>query len=292
MRHSRAGCRAISGMPSIVSRPHVEPAAFGLVSCTCDCLYFDVDVRVHSDTLYTCERTALQKLIGECISFAVGRPASSLRRRCRPLRAASVVASGDNDDPANGHNIESITQALDQLQTDATGVGADNSNGSDPTGEHSTRSEIVPLLKFALPTLCIAVTSPLLSLVDTSVVGLASEAQLAAMAPATALSDGVGYILTFIPTAVTNLAALHMARKHPRAAGPIHPLTYFSGINFRLSIPRVKHPHVTISGAPPLLRTLHGLITAAQYWSCCLCMRAIVHHSAVMPKMDRLWPQI
>jgi Na+-driven multidrug efflux pump len=80
-------------------------------------------------------------------------------------------------------------------------------------------ADILVLLKFALPTLCIAVTSPLLSLVDTSVVGLKSEAQLAAMAPATAISDGLGYILTFIPMAVTNLVALHMSRKHPASAG-------------------------------------------------------------------------
>jgi hypothetical protein len=66
-------------------------------------------------------------------------------------------------------------------------------------------------------------TSPLLSLVDTSVVGLTSESQLAAMAPATALSDGLSYTLTFIPIGVTNLVSLHMSRGHPRRAG-VHPL--------------------------------------------------------------------
>jgi Na+-driven multidrug efflux pump len=79
--------------------------------------------------------------------------------------------------------------------------------------------DVVPLLSFSAQTLCIAVTNPLLSLVDTSVVGLTSETQLAAMAPATILSDGVGYACTFIPIAVTNLVALHMSRSQPRAAG-------------------------------------------------------------------------
>jgi len=153
-------------------------------------------------------------------THAAGRPALSTKRSRSTLRAASVVAGGDSDDRAKGAQAHITALGLKtspQDHLDSLHAGKVNDNG--PAREYNTRSEIIPLLKFALPTLCIAVTSPLLSLVDTSVVGLASEAQLAAMAPATALSDGVGYILTFIPTAVTNLVALHMARKHPRAAG-------------------------------------------------------------------------
>ena len=85
----------------------------------------------------------------------------------------------------------------------------------------SVWQDVKPLLAFSVQTLCIAVTNPLLSLVDTSVVGLTSETQLAAMAPATALSDGLSYCLTFIPIAVTNLVSLHMARGHPRRAGVV-----------------------------------------------------------------------
>jgi hypothetical protein len=88
-----------------------------------------------------------------------------------------------------------------------------------PSPFHRLWQEVKPLLSFSAQTLCIAVTNPLLSLVDTSVVGLSSEAQLAAMAPATALSDGLAYTLTFIPIGVTNLVSLHMSRGHPRRAG-------------------------------------------------------------------------
>lgn len=92
----------------------------------------------------------------------------------------------------------------------------------DTAVESSIWAEVVPLLSFSAQTLCIAITSPVLSLVDTSVVGLTSEAQLAAMAPATSISDGLYYMLTFIPIATTNLVSLHMSRKHPDAAGA-HP---------------------------------------------------------------------
>jgi hypothetical protein len=80
-------------------------------------------------------------------------------------------------------------------------------------------ADVGPVLKFAVPTLCIAVTSPLMSLADTSVVGLYSESQLAAMSPATSVIDGLYYMMTFIPMAVTNLVSLHMARKNHAAAG-------------------------------------------------------------------------
>ena len=91
-----------------------------------------------------------------------------------------------------------------------------------PINSRGVLDDVLPLLRFSAQTLCIAVTDPILSLVDTSVVGrLSSDAQLAAMAPATAISGGLSYTLTFIPIAVTNLVALHMARKHPDAASAL-----------------------------------------------------------------------
>ena len=119
---------------------------------------------------------------------STAQPLRSARRRC------STRMSASGTQPAEAHHDEHAT---------------------------SVWREVGPLLAFSAQTLCIAVTNPLLSLVDTSVVGLTAEAQLAAMTPATALSDGLGYGLTFIPIAVTNLVSLHMARGHPHAAGTV-----------------------------------------------------------------------
>jgi hypothetical protein len=145
--------------------------------------------------------------------------------RCRPVDAPER-ASSVNDD-AQDSTIDSIS--LYDVP-EGPGIAASpplpaiQANDVAQPVQAEKRSsglwaDVVPLLKFAVPTLCIAVTSPLMSLADTSVVGLYSEAQLAAMSPATSVVDGLYYMMTFIPMAVTNLVSLHMARKNHSAAG-------------------------------------------------------------------------
>lgn len=138
-----------------------------------------------------------------------------VRRACRFREGGS---DGDTDVPPPPLVPDAATP------TTATAPSASDPPEPQLSLEGENRSvwqDVKPLLAFSAQTLCIAVTNPLLSLVDTSVVGLTSETQLAAMAPATALSDGLSYCLTFIPIAVTNLVSLHMARGHPRRAGVI-----------------------------------------------------------------------
>jgi Na+-driven multidrug efflux pump len=54
------------------------------------------------------------------------------------------------------------------------------------------------LLKFTLPTLGIWLASPIMSLVDTSVVGRKSAVELAALGPATNMCDTLLYIFYFL----------------------------------------------------------------------------------------------
>lgn len=141
--------------------------------------------------------------------------------------AASASASAFAGDGALGGGYTSGASAHERdprLKSRADASSTASSEGKDKldSGGGGVLAEVAPLLRFAAPTLCIAATSPLLSLVDTSVVGLGARAgELAAMAPATALSDGLAYTLTFLPMAVTNLVALHIARGHPHAAGAL-----------------------------------------------------------------------
>lgn len=78
------------------------------------------------------------------------------------------------------------------------------------------------LLKFYVPCLALWISGPLLSLVDTSFVGLsaASEGgatQLAALGPATTFIDGSLYLFAFLNVATTNLFA--SARAAAAASG-------------------------------------------------------------------------
>jgi len=76
--------------------------------------------------------------------------------------------------------------------------------------------------KFALPCLALWVSGPLLSLVDTSFVGLSGSAadsakQLAALGPATTFFDGATYLFAFLNVATTNLYSSARAQKGPHS---------------------------------------------------------------------------
>jgi len=75
------------------------------------------------------------------------------------------------------------------------------------------------LATFCLPTLGIWLSSPLLSLIDTSVVGVTCATHhLAALAPSTKLCDYVAYFLSVLGMATTNLAADALAHDEPHRA--------------------------------------------------------------------------
>ena len=88
---------------------------------------------------------------------------------------------------------------------------------------YSRQAPELPTLKqlglFCLPTLGIWLSSPLLSLIDTSVVGLTcSTTHLAALAPSTKLCDYVAFFCSVIGAATTNLAADAFAKQDPTRA--------------------------------------------------------------------------
>jgi Na+-driven multidrug efflux pump len=86
-----------------------------------------------------------------------------------------------------------------------------------PRGGGPLNGELIPALptlkqyrQFALPCLALWVAGPLLSLVDTTFIGLSGPAgqsaqQLAALGPATTFFDGAQYLFAFLNVATTNL---------------------------------------------------------------------------------------
>ena len=68
---------------------------------------------------------------------------------------------------------------------------------STPDGGPST----LALLRFTLPTLGVWIIGPILSLIDTAVVGTKSDIELAALGPGTMVCDYNTYIFTFIAMA-------------------------------------------------------------------------------------------
>lgn len=89
-------------------------------------------------------------------------------------------------------------------------------------GEEWERSGTGPRVKsilgFAGPALGIWLCSPLMSLIDTAVVGSGSSVELAALGPGTIVSDNLAFLFMFLSTAAGNLIATSMAEQNPEEA--------------------------------------------------------------------------
>ena len=102
-----------------------------------------------------------------------------------------------------------------------------SSDGKQPMGVPGTmpQAEECPaevttteLLRFTLPVLSAALSAEIMSVVDTAVVGSLGPSQLAALGPATMLSDSTVYIFFWLNVACTNLFANAYARgEHKKA---------------------------------------------------------------------------
>ncbi|KAK9906444.1 hypothetical protein WJX75_001914 [Coccomyxa subellipsoidea] len=114
------------------------------------------------------------------------------------------------------------------------------------------------LLRFTLPTLGIWIINPVLSLVDTSVVGTRSARELAALGPGTMLCDGNAYIFTFLAAATTNMLAISFARRDKAQASAIlsDALVIALGLGVALAVAMYFY-------APPALQSIAGQASAA-----------------------------
>mgnify|MGYP006143913185 CR=1 FL=1 len=130
-----------------------------------------------------------------------------------------------------------------------------------------TSPNISAIRRFALPCLGLWLSQPLLSLIDTSTVGLSalpgrSASQLAALGPATTFCDGTTYLFAFLNVATTNLYA---AQQGSRDDGkPTPEAERVVQIASRLALGcGLFTMAVQIAAAVPLLSLYVGAETAA-----------------------------
>ncbi|XP_047321551.1 protein DETOXIFICATION 46, chloroplastic [Impatiens glandulifera] len=73
--------------------------------------------------------------------------------------------------------------------------------------------QMVEILKFSGPAAGLWICGPLMSLIDTVVIGQGSSLELAALGPATVVCDYMAYIFMFLSIATSNLVATSLARQ-------------------------------------------------------------------------------
>ena len=159
----------------------------------------------------------LALLTGKSRAFAAGGAPSdfnSMRHRTSDYEHLAIPSFSNRKRHVSINNKDSHNHSvLTQLRAGGSSL--------DKTIPPPTPPSNLSLLKFYVPCLALWISGPLLSLVDTSFVGLSakanalggsgSAAQLAALGPATTFIDGSLYLFAFLNVATTNLYASALA---------------------------------------------------------------------------------
>ncbi|XP_071692394.1 protein DETOXIFICATION 46, chloroplastic [Rutidosis leptorrhynchoides] len=83
----------------------------------------------------------------------------------------------------------------------------------DLAGNESLWEQLVEILKFSGPAAGLWLCGPLMSLIDTAVIGQSSSVELAALGPGTVLCDYMSYGFMFLSVATSNMVATSLAKQ-------------------------------------------------------------------------------
>mmetsp|Transcript_6483 Transcript_6483/g.23229 ORF Transcript_6483/g.23229 Transcript_6483/m.23229 type:complete len:537 (-) Transcript_6483:69-1679(-) len=142
--------------------------------------------------------------------FERRRKEGTLRCRCDPQEVLeNQTTSAEENAPTTQPSAVDVNGASrGDAQVDG-GAGAED-------GQRPTEASVSELLKFTIPTMGIWLASPILSLVDASVVGSQSVVELAALTPGTVLVDYLVYVFTFLGIATTNILSITVAERNQK----------------------------------------------------------------------------
>ncbi|CAL5333592.1 unnamed protein product [Camellia sinensis] len=80
-------------------------------------------------------------------------------------------------------------------------------------GDRSIWDQILEIVKFSGPATGLWICGPLMSLIDTAVIGQGSSLELAALGPGTVLCDNMSYVFMFLSIATSNMVATSLAKR-------------------------------------------------------------------------------
>ncbi|QDZ21595.1 multi antimicrobial extrusion protein [Chloropicon primus] len=145
----------------------------------------------------------------ERVSQGIPRRSKSyenLLTRCDPQELTREEA------PAETTEVSEVVGGEDALGTlTDPNLVVDGEAGTAPK-----EASVAELLKFTVPTMGIWLASPILSLVDATVVGSQSVVELAALTPGTVLVDYLVYVFTFLGIATTNILSVTVAERNAK----------------------------------------------------------------------------
>ena len=140
---------------------------------------------------------------------------------------------------ADENSTASSLDGVELLIVDGTSTGSVTttsiSSSSTTSNEYPPTPTYLECLNFALPALGIYICSPLMSLIDASFIGrLSSSVELAALGPASSISDSAPLPLLFLSIGATNLIAKSYANKDHEATTQISRTSILMGTIFSI----------------------------------------------------------
>ncbi|KAK4740225.1 hypothetical protein R3W88_003922 [Solanum pinnatisectum] len=140
-----------------------------------------------------------------------------LNRICKH-RKQIITACLKQKIPVKLENLNPDSCISDEQQVKAVTVGEEipvvNSNGKEEfSGNESIWDQMVEIVKFSGPAVGLWLCGPLMSLIDTAVVGQGSSIELAALGPGTVFCDNTSYVFMFLSIATSNLVATALAKQ-------------------------------------------------------------------------------
>ncbi|GFY94443.1 MATE efflux family protein [Actinidia rufa] len=134
-----------------------------------------------------------KRLITACIS------------RSKEILGEDSEISGENSD-----NLASVS-SIEEEEEEETEVVETEREEFAP--KDSIWNQIVEIMKFSGPAIGLWICGPLMSLIDTVVIGQGSSLELAALGPATVLCDYLSYVFMFLSIATSNMVATSLAKQ-------------------------------------------------------------------------------
>lgn len=129
-----------------------------------------------------------------------------IKPRSRLLAPCNSPAheSANSSVTENESSTDSISEFIEETGIDVNREGLEN---------QSMWEQMKEIVMFTGPATGLWICGPLMSLIDTAVIGQGSSIELAALGPGTVLCDGMSYIFMFLSIATSNMVATSLAKQ-------------------------------------------------------------------------------
>ncbi|KAK9108949.1 hypothetical protein Sjap_017009 [Stephania japonica] len=170
------------------------------------------------------------------------------------------ISISNDGDSGGGEEEDGI------VSTSASSVDDLVANANQSVASESIWKQIKEIALFAGPAVGLWICGPLMSLIDTAVIGQGSSIELAALGPATVVCDYGSYVFMFLSIATSNMVATSLAREDKNDVQHKISILLFVGLACgvgMLVLTKFFGPHVLTAFTGP--KNLHMVPAANTY---------------------------